>query len=419
MSLFSALTVRNFRVYATGSLISHIGTWMQNTAQAWLVLILTESGTLLGITLGLQLLPTLIFSPLAGVLADRFDKRRVLIISQVMMAVPSALLGVLAITQMVEVAHVMVLTFMFGVARAFEAPARQAFVPEMVPAQHLGNAVGLNSASFNSGRLIGPAIAGIVIGAFGGGIAVTGWVIMMNALSYFASILALKVLDTETLTPSKPAGSRTRAIRAGVAYVRSRPDFVLALTVVFFVGAFGMNFQITTALMATSVFGHGATEFGLLGTIMAVGSITGALIAGIRPRPRLRFIVIAALNFSALQILSGIMPSYAMYAAVLPFIGLTILIMATTTNTLIQMTADEDMRGRVAALYVMVFLGSVPFGAPVIGWVAEVFGAREALVFSGSMAALGVVAASSWYVLASRGANITQPASTVNGYGRP
>lgn len=395
---FSALAIRNYRIYATGSIVSNTGTWMQNTAQAWLVLVLTGSGAALGVTVALQLLPTFLLSPLGGVLADRFAKRTVLRIMQVAMAIPAAVLGLLAITETVRVWHVFVLAFVFGVGRALEAPARQSFVPEMVPVSHLSNAVALNSASFNAGRLMGPGIAGLLIAALGSGVVGTGWVICLNALTYGASFLALQSMDARRLTPTPVIANRRGAIRDGIRYVRSRPDFVLVFWCVFFLGGFGMNFQITSALMATEEFGKGAQEYGVLGSILAIGSLSGALLAARRPVPRLRFILGAGMVFSVVQIASGLMPTYVTYAVTLPIIGITIITLASTANSLIQMTSAPEMRGRVAALYIMVFIGSVPFTAPIIGLVAEHFGPRTALVGTGLMAGVGILLTFAWFL---------------------
>ncbi|GAA1752123.1 MFS transporter [Aeromicrobium alkaliterrae] len=395
---FTSLQVRNYRIYASGALLSNVGTWLQSTAQAWLVLQLTGSGAALGLTVALQLVPSLLLSPFAGVLADRVPKRTLLRWLQLGMAVPSALLGVLAITGVVQVWQVFVLTLLFGAARALEAPARQSFVAEMVGQEHLSNAVSLNSASFNSGRLVGPALAGVLIAAFGSGVEATGWVILANAISYGFVILALQLMDPTLLHPAPLTGDRRGAVRAGVRYVRSRPDLVLLFSVVFFLGSFGMNFAVTSALMATEEFGKGAGEFGLLGSIMAIGSLAGALLAARRPSPRLRFIVGAALVFAAVQLLSAVMPTYVTYAAVLPLVGLSVLTAVTTANALIQMSTDPAMRGRVASLYLMVFLGSVPLGAPVIGWLAEAFGARWALATSGIVVGLGVIASALYFL---------------------
>ncbi|WP_293784581.1 MFS transporter [uncultured Aeromicrobium sp.] len=390
---FSALAVRNYRVYAIGALISNVGTWLQNTAQAWLVLQLTGSGAALGLVVALQLLPSLLFSPVAGLLADRVAKRRLLAWMQLAMALPSATLGLLAILGVAEPWHAYVLAFVFGAARAFEAPARQSFVSEMVDADQLSNAVALNSASFNSGRLIGPGLAGLLIAALGSGVDATGWVILANALSYGFVLAALLLMDPSRLHPAPLAERHRGAVREGVRYVAGRPDLVLLFTCVFFLGAFGMNFQITSALMATDVFGKGAGEFGILGSILAIGSLAGALLAARRPAPRLRFIVGAGLTFSIAQILSGLMPTYATYAAVLPLVGLSVLTTITTANALIQLTSAPSMRGRVVSLYLMVFLGSSPLGAPLIGYIGEHLGARWALVISGLIAGAGIAIA--------------------------
>lgn len=395
---FRALAVRNYRIYAVGSLISNVGTWMQNTAQAWLVLELTGSGAALGVTVALQLLPTLLLSPLGGVLADRFAKRTVLRVMQVAMAIPAAVLGVLAVTEVVREWHVFVLAFVFGIGRALEAPARQAFVPEMVTDADLGNAVGLNSASFNAGRLIGPGVAGALIAAFGAGVVGTGWVIVINAASYGAAYLALQVMDTSRLWPTPVLNGRRGAIRDGARYVRSRPDLVLIFWCVFFLGGFGMNFQITSALMATEVFGKGAGEYGLLGSILAIGSFAGALFAAGRATPRLRFIVAAGLAFAVAQVASGLMPTYVSYAVTLPLVGLTVITVASTANAFIQMTSAPALRGRVAALYMVVFIGSVPLTAPVIGLVAEHLGARVSLVATGLLAGIGIAVTTLWYL---------------------
>ena len=395
---FRALHVRNYRIYAIGSFISNIGTWMQNTAQAWLVLVLTNSGSALGITVALQLLPTLLLSPIGGVIADQFPKRTVLRIMQVGMAVPAAVLGVLAVTGVIQVWHVYVLAFVFGIGRALEAPARQAFVAEMVGREDLGNAVALNSASFNAGRLIGPGVAGLLIAAFGAGVVGTGWVIVLNAASYAAAFVALQVMDVKRLTPTTLIAKRSRAVREGFAYVRTRPDLVLVLACVLCLGGFGMNFQITSALMATDEFGKGAEEFGILGSILAVGSFFGALLAARRARPRLRLVVGGGMLFAVLQTVSGLMPTFATYALVLPLLGLSVLTVITSANALVQLTSAPEMRGRVASIFLMLAIGSVPLTAPIVGWLGEEFGARAALVSTGVATGLGIGLAALWFL---------------------
>lgn len=389
-SMFRALSVHNYRVYAAGALVSNVGTWLQSTAQAWLVLQITGSGTALGVTLALQLLPSLLFSPFAGLLADRFPKRQLLVWLQFAMAAPSALLGLLAITDVVEPWHAYTLAFLFGTGRALEAPARQTFVSEMVDADRLSNAVALNSASFNTGRLVGPGLAGLLIALLGSGETATGWVIVANAISYGFVLLSLGLMNSAELDPAPVTKRRGGQIRDALRYVRGRADLMLLFTCVFCLGVFGMNFQVTSALMATETFGKGAGEFGVLGSVLAIGSLAGALLAAGRQRPRLRFVVGAGLVFSLAQIASGLMPTYISYAAILPLVGLSVLTTVTTANALIQMTSDPSMRGRVVSLYLMVFVGSAPLGAPLIGAIGEHIGARWALVISGVAAGCGV-----------------------------
>ncbi|WP_457208294.1 MFS transporter, partial [Nocardioides sp. P5_C9_2] len=257
-------------MYAAGGVVSNTGTWMQRVAQDWLVLQLTaNSGAALGITTGLQFLPFLLIAPFAGLVADRMSKLRLLQLTNLGMALPAAVLGVLAVTGTAQIWHVYVLAFVLGTASAFDAPARQSFVSEIVEPDDLTNAVGLNSASFNAARLVGPAVAGMLIAAFGGGAVATGWVILINAVSYVAPVLALRGMDASALDSPVPTHRGPGAIREGVAYVRSRPDLVLILAIVFSAGTFGLNFQMTSALMATEVFGKGPTEYGLLGTFLA------------------------------------------------------------------------------------------------------------------------------------------------------
>jgi MFS family permease len=391
---FRALANRNYRRYASGALVSNTGTWMQRVGQDWLVLQLSGgSGAALGITTGLQFLPILLLSPYAGFIADRYPKQRVLLATQLSMAIPAAVLGVLAVTGVAQTWHVYVLALLFGVGTAFDAPARQSFVVEMVGPDDLANAVGLNSASFNLGRVLGPALAGGLIALLGSGPEATGWVILLNAASYLAVIASLRALDESRLHPSVPARRGTGAIREGLRYVRGRPDLMMILAIVFFVGTFGLNFQLTTALMATEVFDKGAGAYGLLGSIMAVGSLAGSLVAARRAQPRARLVVVAAVAFCAAEIVAGVMPTYLTFALWLPLVGVTALTVITAANATIQLTVAPEMRGRVASLYLMIFLGGTPVGAPVVGWVGEEFGARWTLVGGGAVALIGTVAA--------------------------
>ena len=395
---FRALAIRNYRLYAAGALVSNTGTWMQRVGQDWLVLQLSGGdGTALGITTGLQFLPMLLLSPYAGLLADRFPKQRVLLATQLSMALPAGLLGVLAVTGEAQTWHVYVLALLFGIGTAFDAPARQSFVVEMVGPDQLTNAVGLNSASFNLARVVGPGAAGLLIALLGSGPAATGWVILLNAVSYLAVVASLRALDVSRLHPAAHARSGRGAIRDGLRYVRGRPDLLMVLAVVFFVGTFGLNFQLTTALMATQVFDQGAGAYGLLGSIMAVGSLAGALFAARRARPRGRLVVGAAVLFCLAEIVAGVMPSYLAFALWLPLVGVTALTVITAANATMQLAVAPEMRGRVAALYMMIFMGGTPLGAPVLGWVGATFGARWTLVGGGVVALVGTLVAAALF----------------------
>jgi len=399
---FRALRVRNYRVYASGAVVSNTGTWMQRVAQDWLVLLLSGgSGAALGITTGLQFLPALLLSPFAGVVADRFSKQRVLVLTQLAMAVPAALLGVLAVTGYATTTWVYVLALVLGVGFAFDAPARQSFVVEMVGPDDLANAVGLNSASFNAARVVGPALAGLLIALGGSDVNATGWVILANAVSYLAVVWSLTRLHTADLHPSTPVERGRGAIRAGVRYVRGRPDIMLILAVVFFAGTFGLNFQLTSALMATEVYGKGAGAYGVLGSFMAVGSLAGALIAARRSQPRVRLVVGAAVAFALVETAAGLMPTYVWFALWVPLVGLTALTMITAANATIQLTVDPQMRGRVAALYLMIFMGGTPIGSPFIGWLGDVAGARWTLMGGGLITLTGVLASVAVYARSS------------------
>lgn len=391
---FSSLANANYRKYAAGGVVSNIGTWMQRVAQDWLVLQLSGgSGAAIGITTGLQFLPFLLLGPFAGLVADRIPKRRLLQLTNLAMAVPALILGVLAVTGRAEIWHVYVLAFTLGVAGAFDAPARQSFVSEIVEPDDLTNAVGLNSASFNGGRLIGPAVAGVLITALGGGAIATGWVILANAVSYVAPILALRRMDPTLLDTPEPVPRTPGALREGIAYVRRRPDLVLILAIVFVVGTFGLNFQMTSALMATEVFGKGATEYGALGTFLAIGSLAGALVAARRTDVSLRLVVWAALVFGVVEIAAGLMPGYVTFAMITPLLGLAALTMITSANAYMQLHTEAGVRGRVMALYLMIFLGGTPLGAPLIGLVGELFGARWTLLGGGALTLVGTVLA--------------------------
>ena len=405
---FRSLRNPNYRLYAAGGLVSNTGTWMQRVAQDWLVLQLTaNSGAALGITTGLQFLPFLLLGPFSGLLADRVPKQRLLQLTNLGMAVPAAILGVLAVTGSAQIWHVYVLAFVLGLASALDAPARQSFVSEIVDTDDLTNAVGLNSASFNAARLVGPGVAGVLIAAFGGGAVATGWVILLNAVSYAAPILTLRGMDSSRLDSPALTHRGPGAIREGFAYVRARPDLLLILAIVFSAGTFGLNFQMTSALMATEVFDKGPREYGLLGSFLAVGSLTGALLAARRERVRQRLVIGSGLVFGALVTLSGLMPSYLTFALLTPLIGISALTLITSANAYMQLHTEPGVRGRVMALYMMIFMGGTPVGAPVIGWIGEAFGARWTLILGGLLTIAGIALASLIFARA-RGVTLAQ-----------
>ena len=391
---FRSLRNPNYRRYVAGSVVSNTGTWMQRVAQDWLVLSLPgNGGAALGITTGLQFLPILLLSPYAGVVADRFPKRRLLQVTQATMALTSVALAVVAVLGVAQTWHVYVLAFLFGIGAAFDGPARQSFVSEMVDPADVTNAVGLNSAGFNVARILGPGLAGLLIGLLGGGVRATGWVILVNAVSYLAVIWQLERMDTRLLHTPELRARAPGALREGVAYVRSQPKMVLVLILVFFAGTFGMNFQITSALMATEVYGKGASEFGLLGSFMAVGALTGALLAARRVRIRLRLLVLAAVGFGLAEIVAALLPSYVAFAAFAPVIGLCTLTLLNSANALLQVESDPALRGRVMALYMTIVMGGTPLGSPFIGWIGEHLGPRWTLLVGGGLTLAGVLVA--------------------------
>ncbi|MGA7206257.1 MAG: MFS transporter [Specibacter sp.] len=374
--MFRALKVINYRLWVSGALVSNIGTWMQRVAQDWLVLtILTQhSGTAAGITTGLQFLPIIFLGPFAGVVGDRVNKRKLLLCTQTAMGLCALLLGLLVVTHTVELWHVYVLAFLLGVASAFDAPSRQAFVSEVVGKGDVPNAVALNSASFNLARLAGPGVAGLVIAAFG-----TGPAFLINAASFAAVIMSLWRMRVSELQPSVRVPKAKGQIREGFTYIRHRPDLMMIMVLVFMVGTFGMNFQITNALMATTVFHLGPGEYGLLGSVMAIGTLAAALMAARRKNTRMLYIVGGSVAFGVTVVIAAFMPSYVLYAVALIPVGIASLTFLNACNTTVQLTTDSAMRGRVLAVYMMVMQGGTPIGAPLVGWIATEYGARWSL----------------------------------------
>ena len=388
-TMFQALEDRSYRLWAGGALVSNVGTWMQRVAQDWLVLtVLTNhSGTAVGITTALQFLPMLLLGPYAGVLADRYRKRVILLWTQTAMGICGLIVGLLVITGVAQLWHVYLAALALGFAAAIDGPARQAFVSELVGPDKLSNAVALNSASFNSARLTGPAIAGVLIAWIG-----TGPVFLLNAASFVAVIASLCRVKASELEPATPVARGKHQLAEGLRYVRQRPDLVLILLMVGLLGAFGMNFQVTNSLMSTAEFGMGPEEFGLLGSIMAVGTLGGALLAARRSGPRLRFMLGGALSLGAFTVLASISPSFWIYAAVLVPVGLASITFLNSCNTTIQLSVEPQFRGRVLALYLAILQGGTAIGAPLMGWIGTEFGARWAVASGGVVVLLTAVA---------------------------
>jgi len=393
--MFRSLSVVNYRIWFAGAMVSNIGTWMQRTAQDWIVLTtLTDyNATAVGITMALQLGPTLLLMPWSGLIADRFNRRKLLILTQSLMGLLALGLGILCVTGVVELWHVYLFAFGLGVVAAIDAPARQTFVSELVTEDNLSNAVALNSASFHGARLIGPAAAGLLTVAVG-----AGWVFMINAVTFAATVFAMTLLRTHQLRRQPKAPRERGQLLAGFRYVRRRSDIVVVMVAVFLIGTFGLNFAIFTSTMATIEFGRGAAEFGLLSSIMAIGAVAGALLAARRSRARLRMVVLGAALFGLACALSAIMPTYTSFAISLVLVGLSSLTLMTTANAYVQTTTRPDMRGRVMALYMAIFVGGTPLGAPLVGWVADAFGPRWALGVAGISGLLAATVVLFWMV---------------------
>jgi len=388
---FRSLRNFNYRVWAAGAFVSNIGTWMQRTAQTWLVLMqLTQhNASAVGLVMALQYGPQLLLLPLTGYVADHFNQRRLLIATQATMGAFALLLGVLTVTGVVALWQVDLLAFLFGCAAAFDAPVRQTFVAELVGDDDLPNAIALNSTSFNGARMIGPAIAGLVIAAFG-----TGWAFLINGASFIAVLASLGLLRTADLRPNARAhrikGAFLDSLTGGFRYVWSRPDLKAILIMLALIGTFGLNFQIFISTMAIKVFHSDARGYGLLSSVMAVGTVAGALINASQRRPKFISLLAGGALFGVGCSLAALAPTIWLFGAALAVIGVAALMFTNTTNSLMQLATEPAMRGRVMALRVGVALGGTPIGAPIVGWVADNFGPRWAL---GLGAAAGFAAA--------------------------
>jgi len=372
---------RNYRILFPANSISNIGSWAQRIAQDWLILELTNNnGTYLGLVTAVQFAPVLLFSLHGGALADRLDKRKVLIATNIVGGAASVGLGLLVTTHAVQLWHVFVLAAVLGVSTAIDAPVRQAFTSELVGNDDLPNAVSLNSANFNGGRLIGPAVSGLLIAAFG-----TGPSFLINGATYFFVIFALLKLDKKDFFYQDRPKSLGN-IREGIAYAKARPDIYVVMIMVFALATFGLNFQIFNALMATQEFGLGPANFGLMGTFIAVGSLTGAIASARLERFRTtRFVMLGGMAFSASIMMLSILPNYTTYILWLPICGLTALTTLVSANSIVQMSTDPAIRGRVMGLYLLIFMGGTPFGSPLIGVTTDLIGIRLTIVVCGGI----------------------------------
>jgi MFS family permease len=395
-STFRSLRNRNYRLFAAGQVVSNTGTWMQRIAQDWLVLTITHSGTALGVVTALQFLPILLFSVWGGVLADRFPKRTMLMITQSSMGVLAGILGVLTVAGDITTWQIYAFALLLGTVTAADTPARQSFVVEMVGPEDLQNAVSLNSANFNLGRVLGPAVAGLMIGMFASEMTGTGWVFLINAVSYAAVVIGLALIRLRDLHGEKRPGRGRGGQREAFRYVRTRPDLLAVMLTVAVFGTFGLNFPVLLPLFTTQVFHSGASAYGVISAIMAVGSLLGALLAARRKVARVRLVLAGALLFGMFEVAAAVMPGIASYAAVLALTGMCGLTTATTANAVMQTTVAPELRGRVTGVYVLVFMGGTPVGSPIVGWLAGQIGVRWTQTLCGLLTAAAALGAAYW-----------------------
>lgn len=385
---FYSLRLFNFRLIFTATFFTATGMWMQVFAQDWLVLteLTNRDAFQVGHITSMQFLPQLLFAPWAGVIADRINRRRLLQFTQISAGLLAGTLGTLILTGLVQLWHVYVLAFILGTISSFESPARMAFVSEVVPESSLPNAVGLNAMAFHTARMVGPATSGFMIDAVG-----TGWVFVVTAMSYMVPAIAFALIRSGELIVRKRAAKQRGQIKEGVAYVVKRPEILMVLLVIMVFSGLGLNLQMTSAFMATQVFDKQASETGIFGTFIALGSVIGSLMAARRTTPRLRTVVVGAGFFGIAETLLALAPDFRLFVLLAIPVGFLSLTVLTSANVYVQLSAEEQIRGRVIALYGMIFLGVTPVCAPFIGWVSATFGARWSILV-GSLACIVISA---------------------------
>jgi len=383
VSTFAALKVRNYRLFFSGQVVSNTGTWMQRIAQDWLVLQLTNSPLAVGITTALQFLPMLLFGLWGGLIADRYPKRRLLLSTQTLMGLLAAVLAVLTLTGHVQVWHVYLIAFGLGLATVVDNPTRQTFVSEMVPPSLVRNAVSLNTGNFQLARMVGPAVAGVLISAVG-----SGWAFALNSASYLAVLAGLLLMRPAELRPMPRAGSGPGQLREGLRYVRNHPNIAWTIVLVFFIGTFGYNFAIILSAYTKNVFTSGASLYGLLNTAIAGGSVIGALLAARRSTSRMAVLFATAGGFGLLLVLLGLTPWLPVFVVVLMITGLVGVSFNTLANSTVQLATEPGLRGRVMSLYMLVFMGGTPLGSIAVGAIVERWGAPMGLVVSGAVCAI-------------------------------
>ncbi|GAA2836038.1 MFS transporter [Nonomuraea rubra] len=390
--MFRSLRVRNYRMFAAGGTVSNIGTWLQRTAQDWLVLDLTAgpgnahgSAAALGTATALQFLPMLLFGMFGGVLADRYPKRPILIGAQTLMAGLALTIGILTMTGTAQVWHVYVMAFLLGMISCVEVPTRQAFVVEMVGRADLPNAIALNSSIFNLARVVGPALAGVLIYVLGG----TGPIFLINALTFGGVISSLIFMRKAELNVAEPVPRAKGQLREGLRYVLRHEELLMPVLLIAFVSMFSQSFSMSIALMAREVFGAGASSFGLASSMFAVGALGGALLAARRARLSRKVLFAGAIGFGLFQIATGVAPFYPAYLLLLIPTGIALITINTVANASVQIATSPEMRGRVMGIYMLVFTGGAPLGAPLIGWLSELGGPRTGVILSGALVLVG------------------------------